>query len=248
MEALRCISCRAKFIRCSYCKSQELKFNEQWKTVCNNAKCAKKGQQGEIVQLEPDKNEVPACKTCKENYNCRIEDCSLIAKRKCQKCPRSIGLCQEHNVTTNDRHHIDICEGCDRKYCDKCESVQNYNTAACDMCGIRQCNSCFDFKTEIHDGKIISYTCLLCQSESERTVYPHNILLTVDLEDCYESNPCQHPCNVKLQSGTVVLALLQANVIKEMMLKGKERGNLAEVIKTNWSQIYEHCDDEHYDE
>ncbi len=236
MEALRCSSCLAKFIRCSSCKREELKFNEQWKTVCNNSTCATKGKEGSLEQVD----EIAACKTCRANYKCHFENCSLIAKRKCQKCPRFIGLCEEHN-SSNSRHHTDMCEGCGRKFCDKCESLQNYYTSSCDSCGLRQCNNCFDFKNEIHDGKIISYTCLLCKSESERQLYPHNILLTVNLEDCYESCPCQHPCTVKVRSGTIVETLLLANVIKDMMLKAEQRSSVAESIRENWQPIYEHC-------
>lgn len=245
MEALHCNSCSKKFIRCSFCKNQELKFNKQWEMVCNNVQCINHGQSGPVTQ-NPDDHEAHTCKTCNQHYKCQVNDCSLIAKRKCKKCPRYIGLCQTHNVTSTDRHNVDMCENCDCKYCSKCETVQNYNTSPCNTCGLRQCNNCFDFKTEIHNGKIMSYTCLMCQSESERTIYPHNILLTVDLDECYESCPCQYPCTIKLRSGTVVLALVQSDVIKEMMLKGRERGNLSEAIERNWSEIYERCEDDDY--
>ena len=239
METLRCSSCLAKFIRCSSCKREELKFNERWQTVCNNATCVERGKEGSLVQVDATAN----CKTCHTNYKCRVDNCSLVAKRKCQKCPRFVGLCEEHNIP-----NYMMCEGCDRKFCDKCESLQNYNTASCDSCGRRQCNNCFDFKNEIYDGKIISYICLLCKSESERELHAHNILLTVNLEECYESCPCQHPCTVKIRSGTIVKTLLLVNVIQDMMSKAQDRGTVSPSIRENWQQIYDHCDENFIDE
>ncbi len=250
METLRCSSCLGKFIRCASCKREELKFNERWKTVCNNGACAQKGQEGSLLQVDEGPGDKTACKTCQTNYKCRVENCSLIAKRKCKKCPRFVGLCVEHNIANSrpgKRHHVEMCEGCERKFCDKCESLQNYNTASCESCGLQQCNNCFDFKNEIYDGKIISYTCLSCKSESERQLHTHNILLTVNLEECYESCPCQHPCTIKVRSGTIVQTLMLVNVIQDMMSKAQDRGTVSTSIRENWQQISEHCDENSLD-
>ena len=99
----------------------------------------------------------------------------------------------------------------------------------------------FDFKNEIHDGRIVNCTCLLCKSETERELHPHHILLTVNLNQCFESSPCQHPCTVKLYSGTVVETLMSENVIREMMVKAQDRGTVSPAIREQWYQIMDHC-------
>lgn len=238
IESLRCSSCLSKFVRCSTCKTEELRFNDKWQTVCRNDTCSNKGKVGSMLQTD----EIAVCKTCRSNYGCRIDACNEIAKRKCQKCPRFIGLCDAHNMI-GSRHHVDMCESCELKYCDKCGLMQNYQTASCDSCGLRQCNKCFDFKDEIHDGRILSYVCLLCQPESERDVCPHNVLLTVDLDRCFESYPSQYPCKVKVRSGTVVETLMMENVIREMMAKARERGAVSPFIEANWQQICDQCEE-----
>lgn len=247
IESLRCFSCLGKYIRCASCQNDELKFNDHWKTVCKNAACPNQNKEGDVVQVE----EIAVCKTCRTNFPCQVEHCTMIAKRKCQKCPRFIGLCNEHNLPHNrkdsqsnsHRQHVEMCEGCERKYCDMCDDMKNYRTASCELCGVRQCNSCFDFKEELHDGKIVSYVCLLCKPLSNRELLEHNILLTVNLEQCFKAYGRYYKCTVQVKSGTVVKTVMKENVIREMMSKAKARGTVSSFIQANWDKICYECDE-----
>jgi hypothetical protein len=217
-----CDICNAKFLQCSKCYSQNLKFNApdsktmsaltaQWNMSCqdcrNGTTSPSSGKQQSI------------CKNCLIHFTCGIKDCRKLAKTTCTHCKSKIENCPSHHEY--GRAPETLCNRCTVRYCNICNTRTPELAFSCSICRIQQCPGCFDYKDDVKPIAVIEYTCKSCVGPNSDQSKTMPKLHSVRIDECMETMPCQHYCEIMYScdngSKVIVNRILHAPQIEKLL-------------------------------